>query len=86
MEMQSAPTARSKQIAGSLSAHVLKDATMKDPDPESLELPSHLLSFHNLLRQVASRTVLPDPPEHLYHQTLERCLASCPNHRDQSTS
>jgi hypothetical protein len=49
---------------------------MNDPDTDTLDLPDHLLPIDQLLRDACSRATFPDPPDHLCHQTLERCFAS----------
>lgn len=49
---------------------------MNDPESETLDLPDHLLPIDQLLRDACSKAALPDPPDHLWHQTLERCFAS----------
>ncbi|GIW77949.1 MAG: hypothetical protein KatS3mg104_3012 [Phycisphaerae bacterium] len=47
---------------------------MQEPNSEFAELPPDLMPIHHLLRQAAEKTPFPEPPEYLYHQTLERCL------------
>lgn len=84
MEIQYDPKISSRQTADSFSIYLPNGASMQEPNSEFVELPPDLMPIHHLLRQAAEQTPFPEPPEHLYHQTLERCLGSRPSSQNRS--
>lgn len=79
IEAESSPAPITSGSDASWLMDSLQGTSMSSSDSDVLTLPSHLLPVHELLQRVVSRMMLPDPPEHLHHRTLERCFSSQPS-------